>query len=622
MPMRYWPKRLQVHPTKALGWSLVLLVASLVAHQMAAPVAPATAADDAGASAANQPDRSPVDLVPTPDGRRLLVANQSSNTVSLVRVDDGAVLAEVPCGAHPTAIALSPDGRLALVSAGHGGELCLFECNEAELRAAGSVRLGFEPHGIAVSPDGQQAYVALAGSNEVAVVDLQAKECVGRITVGRWPRYLCLSPDGARLAVGCSGEGGISVVDTQAREKVFDTKFVGLNIGHLAASADGKYAYFPWMVYADRPISTGNIKEGWVLGNRVARVRLDKSARREALALDPRGKAVADPHGLALSPDEKWLVLSAAGTHELVALRMDGLPLRPDGPGDHMKPDLAVDADRFVRIPLGGRPLGLRFDSSGERVFVANYLANSVQVVNLAERRIEREIPLGGPGEPSLARRGEAIFYDALRSTDGWYSCHSCHYEGHTNAVTMDTRNDGSNGTYKMVLSLRNLPQTGPWFWHGWAKDLKGALARSLVETMQGPEPTPQDVEQLAAYLETLAPPPNSWRGPDGSLSEQARRGEQVFRSSAANCAACHSGSYFTDGEIHDVGLASEYDKYDGYNTPTLIGVANRARYLHHGRALSLDELLVDLHSPAKVSGTRELTDQERADLVSYLMAL
>jgi cytochrome c peroxidase len=266
--------------------------------------------------------------------------------------------------------------------------------------------------------------------------------------------------------------------------------------------------------------------------------------------------------------------------------------------------------------------VGLRFDSSGERVFVANYLANSVQVVNLSERRIEREIPLGGPGEPSLARRGEAIFYDALRSTDGWYSCHSCHYEGHTNAVTMDTRNDGSNGTYKMVLSLRNLHQTGPWFWHGWQKDLKGALARSLVETMQGPEPTSEDVEQLSAYLETLAPPPSSWRGPDGSLSEQAQRGEQVFRSAAANCTACHSGSYFTDGEIHDVGLASEYDKYDGYNTPTLIGLANRARYLHHGRALSLDDLLVDLHSPAKVSGTRELTDEERADLVAYLKAL
>ncbi len=574
------------------------------------------------AGEARQQDRSPVDLVLSEDGSHLLVANQTANSVSLVRVADGKVLVELPCGEHPVAIALSPDGHRVLASASYSGDLCLFDYHDAELTAAGRVHLGFEPHGIAVSPDGQLAYVALAGSNEIAVVDLKTKVCVDRVEVGHWPRYLCLSPDGTRLAVGCSGDGGISVVDTKDRTVLFDTKFVGLNIGHLVPSADGRYAYFPWMVYADRPITPGNIKEGWVLGNRVARVRLDVKARREALALDPRGKGVADPHGIALSPDEKWLVLSAAGTHELVALQLDGLPLRPDGPGDHMKADLAADHDRFVRIPLGGRPLGLRFDASGQHVYVANYLANAVQIVNLAERRVEREIPLGSAAEPSLVRRGEAIFYDAQRSVDGWYSCNSCHYEGHTNAVTMDTRNDGSNGTYKMVLSLRNVHHTGPWFWHGWQTDLKAALARSLVESMQGPKPSDEEVEQLATFLRTLAPPPNSRRGSDGGLPEPAQRGKQVFHNEVANCAACHSGPYFTDGEVHDVGLGSEYDKYEGYNTPSLLGTANRVRYLHHGRALSLDDLLSDLHSPAKVSGTRELTDQERADLVAYLQTL
>ena len=341
----------------------------------------------AAAETKQEIDRSPVDLVLTRDGQHVLVANQTSDSVSLVNIQEGVVLSEVPCGDHPTAIALTPSGQGVLVTACHAGELWLYDLESEHLELSGRISLGFEPHGVAASPDGKLAYVALAGSNEVAVVDLSQQECVERIGVGRWPRYLCLSPDGNRLAVGCSGDGGITVVDTQARKKVFNTKFVGLNIGHLVASSDGQYAYFPWMVYADRPITPGNIKEGWVLGNRVARVRLDEQARREALALDPRGKAVADPHGIALSPDEKWLVLSAAGTHELVALRTDDLPLRPDGPGDHMKPELAADQEAFVRIPLGGRPMGVRFDAAGERVYVANYLANSVQVVNLAERQ-------------------------------------------------------------------------------------------------------------------------------------------------------------------------------------------------------------------------------------------
>ncbi|HEY2892823.1 MAG TPA: cytochrome c peroxidase, partial [Pirellulales bacterium] len=470
--------------------------------------------------------------------------------------------------------------------------------------------------------DDRLAYVALTAAAEVAVIDLEINQELSRIPVGRWPRYLALSADGSRLAVGCSGDGCISVIDTASRTHLFDSKFLGLNIGHLDISPDGRHAYFPWMVYADRPITPGNIREGWVLGNRIARVRLDEPARREALAIDPRGKAMADPHGIALDPTGKWLAVSASGTHELVLFRLDDLPLRPDGPGDHLAPEIARDLERCVRIPLGGRPMNIRFDRSGEHVYVANSLLNCVQVVNVASRQLERTIELGRSPTPSLARRGEAIFHDANRSVDGWYSCHSCHYEGGTNAVTMDTKNDGSFGTYKMVLSLRNLARTGPWFWHGWESDLHRALGRSMAETMQGPPPSEDEVAAVAAYLAELPAAPNWRRTADGTLSPAAERGRQVFASAAANCASCHSGPFFTDGQVHDVGLGSEFDKYDGYNTPSLLGIADRVGYLHHGRAKSLDDLLTGLHSPPKVSGTRELTDPERADLVEYLLGL
>lgn len=583
---------------------------------------PHVVAGDRPASVESQ-DRSPVDLALSPDGDWLVTANQTSGTLSLVRLSDGSVMAEAPCGQRPSAVVISPDGKRVLASATNSGELFVYRLSNASLEQQTAVKLGFEPRGIALSPDGHLAYVALTAANEVAVVDLKTLETTARIGVGRWPRYLAISPDGNRLAVGASGDGGISVVDTESRTKLFDSKFLGLNIGHVQISSDGRYAYFPWMVYADRPITAGNIREGWVLGNRLARVRLDEQARREAIALDPRGKAVADPHGLALAPAEDWLAMSASGTHELVLLHLADLPLVPDGPGDHMDPLLARDDEIFVRIPLGGRPMGIRFARDGQKIYVANYLENSVQVVNVAERKIERSIPLGGAHELSLVRRGEAIFVDALRSADGWYSCHSCHYEGGTNSITMDTKNDGSFGTYKMVLSLRNAQHTGPWFWHGWQNDLSAAVEKSLGDTMQGPSPTSDDVKAVMAYLQTLEPTPNS-RSPKtpGELSPEARRGQNLFASESAACANCHNGPYFTDGQQHDVGLGSSYDAYEGFNTPSLVAVANRAGYLHHGRAKSLADLLTDLHSPAKVSGTRELTPEEVADLVAYLETL
>jgi YVTN family beta-propeller protein len=266
--------------------------------------------------------------------------------------------------------------------------------------------------------------------------------------------------------------------------------------------------------------------------------------------------------------------------------------------------------------------MALRFARDGRRVFVANYLANSVQVVDLEARQVVRTIALGGPREPSLARRGEAFFYDGRRSLDQWYSCHSCHYEGHTNAQAMDTRNDGNNGTFKTVLSLRNVTHTGPWTWHGWQKDLGQAVRKSVTDTMEGKAPSDDDVRAMLAYLETLRVPPNPHRLPDGGLSDAARRGEKVFAGARAGCARCHGGRYFTDGKVHDVGLGSPRDVYKGYNPPSLLGVYDRVLYLHDGRCTTLEEVLRGPHNPERVTGRGGLSEAELSDLIAYLKSL
>ena len=105
-------------------------------------------------------------------------------------------------------------------------------------------------------------------------------------------------------------------------------------------------------------------------------------------------------------------------------------------------------------------------------------------------------------------------------------------------------------------------------------------------------------------------------------LSAAAQRGRGVFESEQAGCANCHRGELFTDGEIHDVGLGSSRDAYEGYNTPSLVGVFNRVRLLHDGRAKSLEQALTGPHAPAKVTGLGELNESELADLIEYLKSL
>ena len=47
--------------------------------------------------------------------------------------------------------------------------------------------------------------------------------------------------------------------------------------------------------------TANNIDLGWVLGQRLTRVALDGSEPFATLSLDPRGKAAADAHGVAVS---------------------------------------------------------------------------------------------------------------------------------------------------------------------------------------------------------------------------------------------------------------------------------------------------------------------------------
>jgi YVTN family beta-propeller protein len=377
------------------------------------------------------------------------------------------------------------------------------------------------------------------------------------------------------------------------------------------------------MVSRTNPINVSNLRKGWLLASRIGRVRLDGPADREAISLDVPGLAVADPHGIVISRDDRRLVASSAGTHELLVYRLPNLPfIGAGGPGDLIDRALERDRDRFQRIEVGGRPMGLQMADDNHTLYVANYLQNSVQVVDLDSQTVTDEIALGGPADVSLARRGMEIFYDGERSLDQWYSCHSCHQNGGTNSRAMDTLNDGTEQTFKTVLPLHHVTETGPWTWHGWQQDLDNAMHKSITSTMLGKAPSAQDKQALLTFLETLEAPPNPFRNPDGSLTDVAERGRQVFESDFAACAECHNGPHFSDGKNHDVGLNSPDDFYENYNTPSLLGTYRKVLWLHTGRARSLERVVTDLHSPEKVAGTRKLTEQEAGDLIEYLKSL
>ena len=558
------------------------------------------------------PDRSPMDLALSPDAGWAVTANATSDTVSLVDLSAGKVVAEVPVGKRPFAVALS--GKLAVVTNTLSDSITLLEVDPPKLSALATIPVGDEPRGVAISKDGAKAIVALAGEDAVVAIDLKERKAAARASSGDEPWHVALTPDGARLAVSNTLSMTVSVHDASTLERLYAVAMRGHNLRRLAVSPDGQWAYVANIAERGSPTSKDNIDRGWVVGNRFSQVPLRSEGPREAITLDVRGKAVGDLDGVAVSPDGNRIAVTAGGTHELLLLSLPLPFVAFGGPGDHIEPALLRDKEKFRRIALGGRPLGVSFTPDGARLVVANYLSNAVQIVDVASGTVSKTVPLGGPAEPSLARRGETVFYDASRSFNQWYSCHSCHVEGHTNGATFDTLNDGKYGNLKKTLSLRGVTKTGPWTWHGWQKDLKTSLAHSMKTTMQGPEPSTADVEALAAFVATLdyAPPLEG--------GEAAKRGKAVFF--AKGCDTCHSGDDYTSDEAYVVGLEAAGDAYKGFNPPSLRGVGRRNPYLHDGRARTLEDVLQKHHRPSKLGGQPDPTAEELADLIAFLRSL
>ena len=574
--------------------------------------------------ASEQPDAyaRPVDVAVSEDDRWLVIAN-ATGTITLVDRVAGGQVDTLPVGGRPVAVARIRDRQFVMVTR-EGGSLLRIDVDHDHLVERGRVRLGYEPWAVATSADGSRAFVALSASGQVAALDAGSLAPQGFIDVGPRPAAIAVSPDDRLVGVMCASPMQLVLIDAATAQVLSRHPFQGFNPGQLAFSPDGRDLFFTFTYDGGSHPSPGNIRRGWVTGSRLGCLRI-ASGQLEGLTLDVPGRAVGDVFGLAVTRSGH-LLISAGGTHEVLRLSASDLPWTQISGSEVMDRDLARDATRFTRIDLGGRPLGMALSPDGQRGYVANALLDAVQEVDIAENSVIRTHAPPMPTTPTeaqqLARDGEAIFYDATRSLDQWYSCHTCHYEGGGNTVTFDTRNDGSTGTYKTVLPLWGVARTGPWTWHGWQRDLPTALEKSLVDSMQGPQPNQRDVAALAAFLDTLHAPPSPFRAPDGALSAAAIRGREIFSSSRAGCRSCHAGDDFTSADLHDVGQGRASDMYQGFSPPTLRGLHRKTMFLHNGRVTSLRVLLAGPHGPDLVSGLAPFSTQELDDVVAYLESL
>ncbi len=386
-----------------------------------------------------------------------------------------------------------------------------------------------------------------------------------------------------------------AVVDAARPRTLAVHRLHGHNIRGLAVSANGKRLYvahqkMPYRALADYE----ELHWGRMVANGVRVLDVDDVLRSETGQrldgwLDEQGGiggATGDPGGVVTGP-HGVMAVAFSGVGEVV--------VRSHG---HVK-----------RIAVQTRPEAMAIKH--HRLYVANRFDDSVSIIDLTRGAVIETISLGPAPEPTAIERGERLFFDARISHDGWMSCHSCHTDGHTAGLLVDTLGDGDYGAPKRVPSLLGTRNTGPWGWTGSAATLAGQVRDSVTTTMHGDPLTGAQTSDLVAYLESLEAPPSPYAG----KRELIHRGRALFKS--RDCVDCHSAPTFTSDATFHVGLADERNRRF-FNPPSLHGVNQRDRLFHDGRAASLEDVLLSFRHQLDAP----LSKEEVAALLEYLRSL
>ncbi len=546
--------------------------------------------------------RRPVALAPSHDGNYLYVANRDGASISIIDTRQQSHAGEVNIGRRLVDLAVAPDGRHLLAVDEAANALLLFSCRDANVQIIDALQVGRSPVSVRALPDGRRASVLLLWPRRVALVEWQpTPRIIKTIDLPFAPRLQLAIQDGNKLLVTDSFGGQLAVVDLEREVVDAVHSLPAHNIRGLAQSADGNHVLLAHQHLSSLARTTReDVHWGNLVTNQLRAVPLTSLLAPKGDALQGErvqflgdvDRGAGDPAGLAVTRDGTTLV-SLGGTGELAW----------QGKAEQS----------WRRIRIGKRPTAVVANADGSRAYVADTIADTVSIVNLAKGVVDKAVSLGPQPQLTLAEQGEELFYNARLSLENWLSCHSCHTDGHTNGRLNDNLGDGSFGAPKRVLSLLGVKDTGPWAWNGSMSTLESQIQKSVRTTMHGAELKPHQIEALAEYLRTLEPPPGLAKAREAK--RDVASGRKVF--DHQKCATCHVSPTYSSSKTYDVGLLDEVGN-KLFNPPSLRGVSQGGPYFHDGRAATLEDVF-GLHKH-QLNG--ELTSQELADLLAFIRTL
>lgn len=584
---------------------------------------------------------SPAALATLKDGKQLLVVERTGNQLAIFDTEAQAIVREFNLDREPTGAAVSKNRKTLYVTVGTGpGEVLVIDAKSGKIRQR--IPAGHTPVAPVLSKNGRKLYVCSRFDTAVTVIDLRKGKVTTSIPVMREPIEAAITPDGRYLFVANHMPDGradleyvaskLSVIDTQTDSVVKHIKLVNGAEGmrEVVVSPDGQFAFATHLM-ARFQVPTTQIERGWINTNAISVIRVEDQELLFTVLLDDVDLGFANPWAIDISEDGNLLAVSSAGNHEIRLIDLPAMTAKindavnamgEEAEAMHLNAhnDLSFISSVSTRVRLKGKgPRALKV--VGDKVYLAEYFSDSIGVVAIGGQgraATVESIPVGSQVAMDQVRLGEFYFNDASLCFQNWQSCASCHSDdGRTDALNWDLLNDGI-GNPKNVKSLLLSHKTPPAMATG-VRAMAEVAVRAGIKYIQFAVRPEEDAEAIDAYLKSLEPVPSP-KLVDGGLSSAALRGEALF--AREGCIQCHSGPYYTDMKLHDLGTGLGQDVGKGFDTPTLIEVWRTSPYLHDGRIVTMEDV-VRLHNPVREWSKQGPMDEgEVADLAEYVDSL
>ncbi|MCB9845016.1 MAG: beta-propeller fold lactonase family protein [Phycisphaeraceae bacterium] len=310
------------------------------------------------------------------DPGTLVVLNKSEATASVIDEATGSELFRLETGAGPHEVAVSPDGRWAVVADYGPGQtpghtLSVLDLQGRERTAVIELGNHTRPHGIVFTPDGSRVVVTTEGSMRVLAVDLESQEIVASLpTRAQISHMVVLTPTGRAAFVTNIGSGTVTVLDLEHREYVADVR-TGAGTEGIDISPDGKEV---WVTNRDDDTIS-------IIDTRV-------------LSVTQTLPCGSFPIRCKFTPDGSRVLVSCARSGEVAVFDAQARQQI-----DRIKIELKAEAQdgRVFGNAFGDSPvpIGILIPPDGDTAYVANAGADAIAVIDLATLKVTGIVKAG-----------------------------------------------------------------------------------------------------------------------------------------------------------------------------------------------------------------------------------